>query len=136
VAQPYCFAKYYEIPGYEYAFYEVECATAPGVLTVYQTYTNEAGVTQSFTPQINIVSTTSSTPPSTTAQAAQATGGTIINCGNGGSNGNTCNVGSGNNGNGGKIGSASPAFSSPPNGLLVHVFAFWVLSGLAGLVFL
>jgi hypothetical protein len=132
-AYPYCYLKVFELSAYLNPFYEVDCAAEPGTLTVYQSYTNAATQNPDITPQLLVVTTTPSAPstPSTTTSQAAASGGTIVNCGGGGG-GNTCNVGSGNNGNGVNSG---PRFSILDSNLLIHTFAFWIVTELFVFVF-
>ena len=126
-ALPYCYVKLYELSGYLYPFYEVDCNSVMGTLTVYQSYTNDAA--QSVTPQILIITTTASSI-STMTQGSQASGGTVVQCGNGGSNGGsgsgggsvTCNVGPGNNGDGNKTGAASRLDGV----LMIRALIWWV----------
>jgi len=141
-AYPYCFVKYFEVSGYYNAFTEYDCADVPGVVTLYQTYTNVAQE-GSVTPQLYVLTTTK---PILAAAASQspASGGVVVNCGQGGScnvegNGNTGsgngnsgsqngNSGSGNNGNNaGGSSAASSRFSVAHGVLLILAFSFRIL---------
>ena len=124
MAQPYCYVKLYELSGYASPFYEVDCNSVMGTLTVYQSYTNN--VAQSVTPQLLVITTTATADTTTMTQSSQATGGTVVNCGNGGSSGSggggvTCNVGAGNNGNGAKSGSTPRIYGD----LMIRALIWW-----------
>jgi hypothetical protein len=120
---------------------EYDCADVPGVVTLYQTYTNVAQQGP-ITPQLFVVTSTKSILGAAASQSASA--GVVVNCGQGGS----CNVegngdsGSGNgnsgsqngnsgSGNNGDIASGSSAagsrFSVADGILLILAFSFQIL---------
>jgi len=122
---PYCFTKVFE---YESLYYEYDCATAPGTLTISSTASGLAP--DEVVTSVAVVTQTIESSTPATPVADTGTSGTSItninNCGNDSSCGNGQGSSGSNDGTGnGKSGTA--VRTAAPN---LHLIMTWICAGI------